>query len=36
MSLNVIPLTGSIGAAVEGVDLKKPVNKDIFLSLIHI
>ena len=30
MSLNVTPLTGSIGAAVEGIDLKKPVNTDKF------
>ena len=33
MSLNVIPLTGSIGAAVEGVDLNKPLGKETFEQL---
>jgi len=33
MSLNVIPLTGSIGAVVGGVDLNKPVDKETFEHL---
>jgi len=33
MTLKVTPLTGSIGAAVEGVDLNQPVDSDTFRTL---
>ena len=33
MPLKITPLTGSVGAAVEGVDLKQPVGKDTFKAL---
>ena len=34
MSLRVIPLTGTVGAAVEGVDLNKPIEASAF-ELLH-
>ena len=33
MNLKVTPLTGSIGAAVEGIDLNKPVDPGTFRTL---
>jgi taurine dioxygenase len=33
MSLSITPLTGTIGASVDGVDLKKPVSTGIFEQL---